>query len=152
MVPTLSSNTKCHLPCTGISLAPQSFPCTHCYCSCSSSSTFSNSSSNVVFNLLPCAVMTDHFGGPIPQADAGHSETNAIYGAVITVTILATVAVILRFVARRNLEAPISYEYVLLKSMCPSLRPIFVSWNMYEESSSSRHVPRLDILTSNRQY
>ncbi|KAL9135281.1 MAG: hypothetical protein Q9175_003530 [Cornicularia normoerica] len=56
--------------------------------------------------------MTDHFGGPIPQADAGHSETNAIYGAVITVTILATVAVILRFVARRNLEAPILYDAV----------------------------------------
>lgn len=62
--------------------------------------------------------MANHFGQVIP-ADAGHSETPTIYGAVITVTILATIAVIFRFVARRKSEAPISYEYVVPESRVP---------------------------------
>ncbi|CAD6572283.1 MAG: hypothetical protein ASARMPRED_005221 [Alectoria sarmentosa] len=56
--------------------------------------------------------MANHFGQVIP-ADAGHSETPTVYGAVIPLAILATIAVIFRFVARRKSEAPISYEYVV---------------------------------------
>ncbi|KAL9072594.1 MAG: hypothetical protein Q9161_003452 [Pseudevernia consocians] len=54
--------------------------------------------------------MADHFGGVIPSADDGNSQSKAIYGAVITVTVLATIAVIFRFVARRKSEAVISYD------------------------------------------
>ena len=66
--------------------------------------------------------MADHFGGVVPQVDAGDSQTKTIYGAVITVTILATIAVILRFMARRKSAASISYEYVFSKSMSPEFR------------------------------
>lgn len=61
--------------------------------------------------------MAHHFEGLIPPTNPGHAETGAIYGAVITVTVLATIAVILRFVARRKSEASISYEYVFLDSI-----------------------------------
>lgn len=61
--------------------------------------------------------MADHFEGLIPPGDPGRAETGAIYGAVITVTVLATIAVIFRFVARRKSEASISYEYVFVDSM-----------------------------------
>lgn len=68
--------------------------------------------------------MADQFRSDIPSADAGHTETKAIYAAVITVTILATIAVILRFLARRKSEASISYEYVLSDSIAPLLNEI----------------------------
>ena len=54
--------------------------------------------------------MANHFGGAIPSADDGHTQTKAIYGAVITVTLLATTAVIFRFMARRKSDAAISYD------------------------------------------
>ena len=63
--------------------------------------------------------MADHFGGVVPQADTDDSDTNTIYGAVITVTILATIAVILRFMARRKSAASVSYEHVFSESMLP---------------------------------
>ena len=53
--------------------------------------------------------MADHFGGGLPPAGAGHSETKAIYGAVISITLLATLAVVLRFVARKTSKAAFSY-------------------------------------------
>ena len=56
--------------------------------------------------------MADQFRAVASSADAGHNETGMIYAAVITVTLLATVAVILRFMARRKSDASISYEYV----------------------------------------
>ena len=68
--------------------------------------------------------MADHFGGVIPSADDGNSQSKAIYGAVITVTILATIAVIFRFMARRKSEAAISYDdYSILLALVniPSL-------------------------------
>ncbi len=68
--------------------------------------------------------MADHFGGVIPSADDGPLQTKAIYGAVITVTILATIAVIFRFVARRKSDAAISYDdYSILLALVniPSL-------------------------------
>ena len=54
--------------------------------------------------------MADHFGGVVSSANGSGTETKAIYGAVVTVTILATVAVILRFVARRKSDAAFSYD------------------------------------------
>lgn len=48
------------------------------------------------------------FGGSVP-ADIDNSKASYIYGALITVTILATIAVVLRFVARRKSNAPFSY-------------------------------------------
>lgn len=68
--------------------------------------------------------MANHFGQAIP-ADVGHSETPTIYAAVITVTILATIAVIFRFVARRKSQAPISYEYVVPESRVPHSNQTF---------------------------
>ena len=87
---------------------------------------FLPSSSTAYPQFLPCkcTVMADHFGGIIPSADDGHSETKTIYGAVITVTILATIAVIFRFVARKKSEAAISYDdYSILLALVniPSL-------------------------------
>ena len=64
----------------------------------------------LIFNSPLCPAMADHFGGTIQPADAGHTQTRDIYGAVITVSIAATIAVILRFVARRKSEAHISYD------------------------------------------
>ncbi|KAM0800100.1 hypothetical protein BDR22DRAFT_852859 [Usnea florida] len=58
--------------------------------------------------------MADHFGGVASQADVEGSHTKLIYGAVITVTILATIAVILRFLARRKSAASISYDDYLI--------------------------------------
>ena len=68
--------------------------------------------------------MADHFGGVIPSADDGNSQSKAIYGPVITVTILATIAVVFRFMARRKSEAAISYDdYSILLALVsiPSL-------------------------------
>lgn len=63
--------------------------------------------------------MADHFGGVVPTQDNSRSETRTIYGAIITVTILATIAVIFRFVARRKSEASISYGTYILKMIQP---------------------------------
>lgn len=73
----------------------------------------------LILNFLLCAVMAHHFRAVISPADAGHTQTKFIYAAVITVTLLATIAVILRFMARRKSEASISYEYVLSESILP---------------------------------
>ncbi len=84
----------------------------------------SSSNFNPQFLLSKSIVMTDHFGGVIPSDDDGHLQTKAIYGAVITVTILATIAVIFRFVARRKSDAAISYDdYSILLALVniPSL-------------------------------
>ena len=57
-----------------------------------------------------CAAMADHFTGVVSSANLSGSQTKEIYGAVITITIIATVAVILRIVARRKSEASLSYD------------------------------------------
>ena len=58
---------------------------------------------------LEGAFMADSFGNyPLTATDT-QSETKQIYGALISVTILATIAVILRFVARRKSKAAYSY-------------------------------------------
>lgn len=54
--------------------------------------------------------MADHFGGVIASANGSGTETKTIYGSIITVTILATVAVALRIVARRKSDAAFSYD------------------------------------------
>lgn len=54
--------------------------------------------------------MADHFGGVgIPPAVAAQSNAKIIYGAIISITIIATLAVVLRFVARRLAKAGFSY-------------------------------------------
>ena len=85
---------------------------------------FLHSAYNGDSQILLYSLMADPFGGVIPSADDGHSQNRAIYGAVITITILATIAVILRFVARRKSEAAISYDdYSILLALVniPSL-------------------------------
>ena len=84
--------------------------------------------------------MADHFGGVVPQADVEESQTKLIYGAVITVTILATIAVILRFMARKKSAASISYEYVLSMSILPFIKTRYQAFRFFV---SSRHLPRL---------
>lgn len=54
--------------------------------------------------------MADQFGGVLQLDSVRGPETKTIYGAVLTVTILATIAVIFRFVARKKSEASISYD------------------------------------------
>ena len=54
--------------------------------------------------------MADHFGGVASTPDGRDSQTKEIYGAVTTITIIATVAVILRIVARKKSEASLSYD------------------------------------------
>ena len=76
--------------------------------------------------------MADHFGGVAPQADVEGSHTKLIYGAVITVTVLATIAVILRFMARRKSAASISYEYVLSVSMSSLFETQFQAFRFSE--------------------
>ena len=76
--------------------------------------------------------MADHFGGVVPQADVEDSKTQLIYGAVITVTILATIAVILRFMARRKSAASISYEYVLSISILPLFEIRYQAFRFFE--------------------
>ena len=53
--------------------------------------------------------MASQFGGAIASADVDQSHAKAIYGAVVTITILATIFVVLRFVARSKSKAPYSY-------------------------------------------
>ena len=45
--------------------------------------------------------------GPLPSND--DSKTKLIFGSMISVTILATIAVILRFVARKRAKVSFSY-------------------------------------------
>lgn len=78
-----------------------------------------------------CAAMADHFGGVVSSANGSGSQTKEIYGAVTTITIIATVAVILRIVARRKSEASLSYDdysiVLALVSIPPFIQAYF--WN-----------------------
>lgn len=75
--------------------------------------------------------MADHFAAVASSANVNGSQTKEIYGAVITITTIATVAVILRIVARRKSEASFSYDDYSIVLALVSIPPFIQAyiWN-----------------------